>query len=268
MSKKTTFNNPDSQEREYTRILMSFVNQLEADVNKILMPEVGAISKQFASEIKTDTWSDTIQMRMAELAQLASNGAILVISKLPGQFIAVSKFNNGQFKAVFKANTGIALPEVVPGAPVSAILGVNVFRNEPFLAPLAEGWVSDNAALIKSIPTQFHTELEGILRRGVMNGVSVGDIKDQLKSRFSITENRAKLIAQDQTLKLNSSLTEYRLKSVGVTKFIWRTVGDSRVRPDHIERNGKEYTFKEGAGGELPGQPVRCRCRAEGVFED
>lgn len=41
---------------------------------------------------------------------------------------------------------------------------------------------------------------------------------------------------------------------------------DSRVRPEHADRNGETYSWKQGAGGEHPGQPVRCRCRAEAVW--
>lgn len=266
MTKKTTFNNPDSQEREYTRLLLRYSRQLQADVNRVLLPRIDDIQVQYKVETRTDTWIDTLDALMAELMRLALGALGSVVTRLPGQFNAVSKFNEGQFKLVVKANTGLTLPPVMPGAPSSSLLGVNVFRSEPFLKPLAEGWISENTSLIKSLPTRLHPELEGIVRRGVMNGQSVKDIKDQIKARYGVTDYRAKLIAQDQTLKLNADLTRYRLQSVGVAKYVWRSVQDSRVRPEHADRNGKEYTWKEGAGGEHPGQPVRCRCRAEAVW--
>jgi len=268
MVKKKTFNNPDSQEREYTRLLVRYSKQLQVDVERVLIPRLADIKLQFDVERRADSWVDTLDTLIAELARLALEAVGVVIQKLPGQFNAVSKFNEGQFKMVVKANTGLDLPPVMPGAPSSAILGVNVFRSEPFLKPLAEGWISENTALIKSLPTRLHPELEGIIRRGVMNGQSVKDIKDQIKSRYGVTDYRAKLIAQDQTLKLNADLTRYRLQSVGVERYIWRSVQDSRVRPEHAARNGNEYSWKEGAGGEHPGQPVRCRCRAEAVWGD
>ena len=191
-----------------------------------------------------------------------------MVTKLPGMFSAVSKFNEGQFKLVVKANTGLTLPPVMLGAPLSTLLGVNVFRSEPFLKPLAEGWVSENTSLIKSLPARLHPELEGIVRRGVMNGASVKTIKGQIKERYGVTDHRAKLIAQDQTLKLNADLTRYRLQSVGVKKYIWRSSQDSRVRPEHAERNGKTYSWEEGASGMHPGQEVRCRCHAEAIWDE
>lgn len=268
MAKKTTFSNPDSQEREYTRILLRYSRQLQADVNRVLLPRIDDVIVQFKVESRADSWIDTIDSLLAELARLAFDAMGSVVTKLPGMFSAVSKFNEGQFKLVVKANTGLPLPDVMPGAPTSAVLGVSVFRSEPYLKPLAEGWVSENTALIKSLPTRLHPELEGIVRRGVMNGQSVKDIKDQIKSRYGVTDYRAKLIAQDQTLKLNADLTRYRLQSVGVERYVWRTVQDSRVRPEHADRNGETYSWKEGAGGEHPGQPVRCRCRAEAVWDE
>ena len=269
MAKKTTFNNPDSQEREYVRLLLRYSKQLQADVNRVLLPRLDDIVVQYKVESRSDSWIDTLDSLMAELARLALETLGSVVTRLPGQFNAVSKFNEGQFKLVVKANTGLTLPPVMPGAPSSSLLGVNVFRSEPFLKPLAEGWISENTALIKSLPTRLHPELEGIVRRGVMNGQSVKDIKDQIKARYGVTDYRAKLIAQDQTLKLNADLTRYRLQSVGVERYIWRSVQDSRVRPEHADRNGNEYTWKEGPpNGSHPGQEVRCRCRAEAIWDE
>lgn len=267
--KKKTFNNPDSQEREYTRSLLRYSKQLQADVNSVLLPRLSGLKAEYDIDARTDSWVDTLDSIMAELARMALTAMGSVVTKLPGMFSAVSKFNEGQFKLVVKANTGLPLPPVMPGAPSSAILGVNVFRSEPFLKPLAEGWVSENTALIKSLPTRLHPELEGIIRRGVMNGQSVKDIKDQIKARYGVTDYRAKLIAQDQTLKLNADLTRYRLQSVGVEEYVWRSVQDSRVRPEHADRNGKTYSWKEGpSNGSHPGQEVRCRCRAEAIWDE
>lgn len=268
MAKKTTFNNPDSQEREYTRSLLRYSKQLQGDVNSVLLPRLPGLKAEYDINARTDSWVNTLDSLMAELARIALTAMGSVVTKLPGMFSAVSKFNEGQFKLVVKANTGLPLPDVMTGAPRSAVLGVSVFRSEPYLKPLAEGWVSENTALIKSLSTRLHPEIEGIVRRGVMNGASVKDLTKQIKARYGVTDYRATLIAQDQTLKLNADLTRYRLQSVGVKEYVWRTVQDNRVRPEHAARNGRTYSWETGAGGENPGQPVRCRCRAEAVWDE
>jgi SPP1 gp7 family putative phage head morphogenesis protein len=268
MAKKKTFNNPDSQEREYTRLLLRYSKDLQAGVNVILLPRIDDIQREFEVDARADGWTDTLDSLMAELMRYASKGAAMVLGKLPGQFTATSKFNERQFKMVVKANTGMAVPEVMPGAPSSAILGVNVFRSEPFLKPLAEGWVAENTKLIESLPTRMFPELEGIVRRGVMNGTSVKDIREQIRARYKVTDYRATLIAQDQTLKLNADLTKYRLQSVGVTQYVWRSVQDSRVRPEHAFLNGKTFAFDKPPAEGNPGHPVRCRCRAEAIWDE
>jgi SPP1 gp7 family putative phage head morphogenesis protein len=265
---KKLFNNPDSQEREYTRLLLRLIKKLQSDINAILIPELGNLTRQYNAAIKLDSWTGDLQSLMTQLEVLGDSAASVVVSRLQGQFNEVSKFNDGQFKAVVKANTGLLVPSVMQGAPSSALLGVNVFRSEPFLAPLAEGWIAENTSLIKSLPKQLHGAVHGVVQRGVMSGDTVQVIKDRIRAQWDISENRAKLIAQDQTLKLNANLTRYRVQSVGVTKYIWRTVNDSRVRPQHADRNGNTYSFGVGANGENPAEPVRCRCRAEPIFHD
>jgi SPP1 gp7 family putative phage head morphogenesis protein len=200
---------------------------------------------------------------------MAGQSIGLIITKLPSQYQAISKFNNAQFKLVVKANTGFTIPSVMQGAPRSVSLGVDVFRSEPFLQPLLRNWAKENTSLIKSIPSKFHDDVQGIIRRGVANGSSVKQLKDEIKGRYAVTDARAKLIAQDQVLKANADLTRYRLQSVGVKDFIWNSVGDSRVRTAHVALEGKKFSWDKPHPTEgLPGSKIRCRCRATPIFPD
>lgn len=269
MAKKTLFSNPDGTEREYTRTLLAYSKQLAANTNRLLIPRLGEIVNAYKVETRADSWTDTLDSIMGDLNAKAAEGSLVATAKLPGLFTATSTFNEAQFKMVVKANTGFDLPPVMQGAPRATELGVSVFRSEPFLKPLADGWVSENTALIKSIPTKLNPEIEGIVRRGVTSGASVTDIAKQIKDRYGVTDNRARLIAQDQTLKLNADLTRYRLQSVGVERYVWRTVNDNRVRHNHVERDGKTFAWDAPpSGGSHPGIEVRCRCRSEAVWDD
>ena len=265
MAKKTTFRPPDSQEREYTRALLRLSRELQADVRRVLMPQLPGLVAQGQNELRVDTFSADLTELMAQLLQMAVYLVGVTTTTLPGRFEAISKWNDREFKLVVKANTGLDVPDVI--RPRQG-LGVNVFRTEPYLQPLADNWVKTNTDLIKTLPTKLYGDLEGIIRRGVTNGASVKQIASQIKAQYGVTDYRAKLIAQDQTLKLNADLTKYRLQSVGVDRFVWRSVQDSRVRPEHVELNGKEFAWKSPPTEGLPGQPVRCRCMAEGVWPD
>ena len=269
MAKKTTFNNPDSQEREYIRLLLRLSKGLARNIEELVIPRLAGIKAGYDIQRKVDAWTDTLDTVMSNVNAASVKDVQAVIERLPGQFQATNKYNEAQFRLVVKANTGFDLPPVMPGAPSATKLGVSVFRNEPFLAPLAQGWISENTSLIKSIPTKLNPEIEGIIRRGVMEGASVKDLKAQIREKYGATDYRATLIAQDQTLKLNADLTEQRLQSVGVKQYTWKTVHDSRVRPAHVERDGKVFAWdKPPAGGKNPGMEVRCRCRAEAIWKE
>ncbi len=48
-------------------------------------------------------------------------------------------------------------------------------------------------------------------------------------------------------------------------KYIWRTRGDSKVRSEHADRDGKTYSWNDPPEGGHPGEAPNCRCRAEEV---
>ena len=84
MAKKTTFNNPDSQEREYTRSLLRYSKQLQADVNSILLPRLPGLKAEYDIDARTDGRVDTLDSLLAELARLAFDAMGSVVTRLPG----------------------------------------------------------------------------------------------------------------------------------------------------------------------------------------
>jgi SPP1 gp7 family putative phage head morphogenesis protein len=80
-------------------------------------------------------------------------------------------------------------------------------------------------------------------------------------------ESHAALVARDQIGTLQMELTRERQLAAGITHFKWVTRGDSRVRPSHQDRAGKEYSWAEGANGQYPGGPINCRCHAQAVVK-
>jgi len=45
--------------------------------------------------------------------------------------------------------------------------------------------------------------------------------------------------------------------------YVWRTVGDNRVRSSHAQREGEVFAWDNPPEGGHPGQDYNCRCRAE-----
>ena len=72
-----------------------------------------------------------------------------------------------------------------------------------------------------------------------------------------------------QTGTIISQLDAYRAKSAGAEKYLWRSMEDRRVRPKHRELDGETFRYGDphgGDDGQLPGEPIRCRCIAEPIF--
>jgi SPP1 gp7 family putative phage head morphogenesis protein len=254
---RALFANPDNAERAYVRDLIRYAREINRASARVILPKVGDIVALYRKEARLDGWGDDLAALIAEFLRGVGIMGAGTIEALPGRFEAVSNFNDAQFRMVVKAKTGVALPPK-PMAGSRSLLGVNLFQDEAFLQPLAVGWVADNTALIKDVPEKLAKDIEAIIRRGTMAGASVRDLQKQIRDRWPMTEHRAKLIAQDQTLKLNASLTRHRLEGVGVKEYTWRSVMDSRVRPEHADYNGKVYSWDKPPPDGNPGTPVRC----------
>jgi SPP1 gp7 family putative phage head morphogenesis protein len=283
MASKKLFAHPDGVSREYTRTLLRYARELQQVANETFIADLPALVAQYEQDMRSDSYTTELE-RTTRTYEIATNPSEYVVtSKLPPTYAALSAFNDKEFRGVFKANTGMTLPPTAPPGSSAALLGVNVFRAEPYLKPLAENWISSNAALIKDMETQYKKDIVGVIQRGVMNGQSVKDMTKAIRGTEKVDgystvnmklDYRAKLIAQDQINKGNAALTRERLSSVGVSEYIWRNVGDNRVRPDHTHEGyaGNEYSFV-GKGDHPapdgdPGTPVRCRCRAEAIWPE
>ena len=152
-------------------------------------------------------------------------------------------------------------------------LGIDIFKETPQLGRLSRRFVRTNTALITSIPQQALTNVERIIEDGVQSGTRASELAKQITgltqgTELAKTRNRSALIARDQTLTHSAQLSRARQRSSGITKFIWRTVGDGRVRDLHEDRDGKEYTWADGAGSQdtYPGDGVQCRCSSEPIL--
>ncbi len=96
------------------------------------------------------------------------------------------------------------------------------FRLTAAMRDILDATVNGNVALIKSIPQQYFTQVEGIVARGVTTGNDLKQITDDLQQAFGVSRRRAAFIAGDQCRKANSAFTIERQRSVGITKGIWR----------------------------------------------
>lgn len=130
-------------------------------------------------------------------------------------------------------------------------------------------FVQENVSLVKGLSTEKLEKIEQIVTRGTSAGLRHTEIAKEIRNELKVTKNRAKLIAQDQTSKLNGKLTKERHGKLGIRRFKWVTSGDERVRRVHQDANGVIYTWEDGHPTEqFPGWPIRCRCTASPVLSN
>lgn len=127
--------------------------------------------------------------------------------------------------------------------------------------------IAENVSLIKSIPAEYMTQIEGQVYRSMTDGKGLSELIPWLREQTGVTERRAKLIATDQTHKAYSGLNRGRMEAAGIESFEWvHSGGGLHPRKRHQAMSGNIYRFDnlpviedDGTRG-IPGQAINCRC--------
>lgn len=274
---------PATAERNYQRLLLSAVREMESTTLAHLKD---------MELLRADDWSDDLTRAILYLLETALRIGQRVTVRLPEVYAQINQYNDQQWRAVVKAGTGVeigpsgTIPQGAkafgnvsqPGVITARFgVGVDVYREEPWLAAKQKNWVAQNSSLIKTIPEQHIAKVETIIRQGVMAGESPKTLAEKIKAQGNITQRRAMVIARDQTNKANAELTQARQEDLGIKDYTWITSRDERVRgtpggsypnanPSHYAREGKKYSWNEPPVGGHPGFPIQCRCHARPIF--
>jgi SPP1 gp7 family putative phage head morphogenesis protein len=148
------------------------------------------------------------------------------------------------------------------GVNISSILSADGVREA-----ISEA-VAANVDLIASIPEQYFAKLRETLSKNWEAGSRWEDLVDTIKHVGDVTASRAKLIARDQTSKMNGAFNQARQTSVGIERYQWQTAGDERVRPTHADNDGKVFSWDDPpADTGNPGDDINCRCVAIPIFD-
>lgn len=130
----------------------------------------------------------------------------------------------------------------------------------------------ENVALIKTVPERYFDRIQEDVQEAFESGMHPDELSDLFEERYDMAENDAMRIVRDQIGKLNGELNRERQEAMGVSRFIWRTVNDNRVRDEHAELDGEEFEWANPpiVDGEaiIPGSAIQCRCFSEPLFSD
>jgi SPP1 gp7 family putative phage head morphogenesis protein len=133
--------------------------------------------------------------------------------------------------------------------------------------------VGQQVSLIKSIPSQYFTNIEGLVMRSVQSGRDLAQLTQDLQQQFGVTHRRAAFIARDQNNKATASMTRARQDELGLNDAIWvHSGGGKHPRPTHGAMHGKKYDVNKGMWDSavnrwiFPGEEINCRCVSRSII--
>ncbi len=145
------------------------------------------------------------------------------------------------------------------------------FTLTPAMRDALNASINENVALIKSIPEQYFKQVEGIVMRAYTIGRDQAQLVKELKAMYPKTQDRAILIARDQSNKANATVNRTRQLELGITKAVWmHSHAGKTPRPSHVAANGKEFDVANGMylDGKWiqPGEEINCRCTSRSIL--
>lgn len=178
----------------------------------------------------------------------------------------------------FKRTVGDAIsltPDIGKGG--RQILKKEYFESEEL--PIRKKLLGELEDRTKEFLENFAQDEVEKLRVKVSDHISKGGtrkgMRKLIRNELDISEGRCKFIARQETSLLISNFKEVQYKQAGIDKYIWRTVGDNRVRDKHAELDGKTFSFDKPPDAsyfntgepENPGHDYNCRCVAIPIIE-
>jgi uncharacterized protein with gpF-like domain len=137
---------------------------------------------------------------------------------------------------------------------------------------IIESGIAENVALIKSIPKQFHDQVQGAVMRNVAVGGNAKKLVEELSKISDRSSKRVKLIANDQIAKATALLDQQEAIEMGFTKGKWqKSIAGKTHRKTHAEANNKEFDINKGCliEGEyiMPRWKINCKCSYKLILE-
>lgn len=228
--------------------MQSFIQGMIETVSAQLLPTL----RNLESEYVKDAYASTLEQVFNNL-RIGYNNVAAQAQKIASEFVSdLDQESKSRFYKSVETSIGVNLNNVVANEGIEDILR-SVTR--------------ENVALIKSIPDEYFKKIETIVFNGTIRGRTASSMIKEISSLNGSTYKRSRLIARDQTSKLNSALNEQRQRNIGVEEYVWRTSEDDNVRESHKAHNGKIFRWDDPPKDTgHPGEDIQCRCIAQPIL--
>ncbi len=150
--------------------------------------------------------------------------------------------------------------------------GLALPKSAPSMDDKIADFAAENASKIQGLADDMLAELQLTVVEGVKAHKSQSTIAEDIAERVGVAESWAISLARNQVGSLYGQINAARQQALGIRRFVWRSMGDDRVRDEHADREKQSektpFSYDDPPDGELPGEPYGCRCHAEPAFSD
>ena len=261
---------PISAERELARVTLAYMDM----AIRTTQPFVNRLMRQYEDRsYRQDDAGDFISAIRGQKFAAAE-----ALSKKTG---AMAKLEKG-----YKFSGGLAKKHSIEdwNGQVKEALGMQVNKDwySENMEDMVGNWIRQNVSKIQSVPSEYLTEIENIIRWGYETRQPKVNVYRRLEKLIGLERSRAVMIARDQLGTLNYQMTRFEAESAGCSKYKWITKRDSRVRDSHRELHGTIQSWNNPPAmwywtksrGRVytgrfcnPGEDFGCRCVAKPVFD-
>ena len=260
----------------------TFRKRMEKLWEQTLIPITSRIEQAIRLGASQEFIGDLIQeaLRSSEFVYNVSTDEIITLWQL-----SLDKDTRRIFEASLKGSLGV---------------DIRLIQDSPAIKEAMAVGFTEASQTIKSIPTQHLGQIAKAVADNYW-GVPLPEgrsLLGQIKEIGKVSRNKAKLIARDQTSKMNSRMVQIRQQDIGIDEYIWHNVRDQRVvgnptglyptgnkaHGNHWVMEGKYCRWDDstlystdkgktwvGRTPEMPkthpGIDIQCRCYAEAVID-
>ncbi|MFV2058853.1 MAG: phage minor head protein [Thiohalomonadales bacterium] len=244
----------------YNAELQKLVKAVKGDIDNDIVSVLRSLEHQYTGDsIVNDSWVDIIIAAFEKIAaKWTSFGFLEAAKQSSKKFIkAIDDRNRNKYAQSIK---------------VVGVTGLDVFGDSPALQDILSSSIAENVQLIKTIPTQYLSQVQTIVMTNMRSGLRPSSIVKQLSTQYGVSQRRAAVIARDQTSKANGMLSKQRQEDTGFEYFKWVDSDDVSVRRTHEKIANDDIGYGKGVykwseppkndKGEqiIPGSEINCRC--------
>jgi len=254
-------NSPRAQENEFEQMLEFMVAQIGQRFENGVLKQLNQSTVEKFADAQTGNYA-RVTMRLANQVR----------RKIRRQF------NNERIEAmvadILRKTDARAQQQLYRQVENAIGISTKALMVKEGMKPAINALILETVEWVKKLREESLEAFTTNTLHAMTTGSSLEDVMQQFKGVVEKRKNHAKFLAHNQIQNFNSVTSKLRVQKLGITKAIWDTADDDRVRPSHADRDGKEFDLSEGLYSSMdgkhliPGVDYNCRCTARYIIPE